>query len=950
MANRSAGLVRFFDRENAQTGANQPAGTVTVMDVYASVAADRLLGTTLAPNVAHSSLTSLGTVTTGTWHGTPLAVAYGGTGLTTATLGDVVYGNGTNSLAALAGNATTTKKYLTQTGTGSASASPAWSTIAASELTGTSLPATITSSSLTGLGTVSALTANRQLVIQSNQSGAPVSLASFCVDDGAFGTYTGTRFGTTNNNHGYANRKDVLSYTRTGVSSASDAYPAYTIFGVRGLIDRYQNDGVTNPRESTVTVSRSFFNGGVGASAQGEGMDIYNNKYPEFPNGTGITYGIAMTKTGTDSVYREWSVNFRCPNPPNNDSTRNATSVLRILPYCAKALPDITKLTSARVRIEQSPIDVVGNPVNFLSSTATTLAISSISTVTHQFQVSSTADLFTGMSVFFVGVDINAPKADIPNNMSFSGEGIAAGSGLVSVTASSNVITCSSASFSASLVGAYITFGQYAYTVQSYTNSTTMVLTETAFASVSAVKWFYSYPSDHSTYSGFVANGGEYFAIVDSGSLIRIANTYNNALLGNNIRILTTGTGPFSFSYFRQTSVRASTSLTSSTNFVLPDNAPANGNRLTTDSSGNTTWSDGSPLTATNDTNVTLTLGGTPSTALLADASITAGWAGTLATERGGTGQSTYTNGQLLIGNTATGQLNNATLVQNSTNQVLITNGNGTITLSLPQGVHPTNSSPQFVGLGLGSAVITGVALYLFRTLTTAANASLYGILSASSLSVTAGTSANATACGLQDSILTSGTATVTNAANLIASGTITTSGTSVITTAAGAIIRPSLVNGTGATMTLACGVYVRPNALTGTRAIPNYATVYADTVAATGTVTNGYGGYFRSPTGCTHSVAVYTESLNVNVAPAGGHTLGRINCNSLRSTNGGIIVCGAALATSAVTGFLYLPTCPGIPTGVPNTQTGTAALVFDTTNNNLYMYNGGWKKTTTFA
>lgn len=51
----------------------------------------------------------------------------------------------------------------------------------------------------------------------------------------------------------------------------------------------------------------------------------------------------------------------------------------------------------------------------------------------------------------------------------------------------------------------------------------------------------------------------------------------------------------------------------------------------------------GSALTKTDDTNVTLTLGGTPSTALLAATSITAGWTGTLSVARGGTGASTLT-------------------------------------------------------------------------------------------------------------------------------------------------------------------------------------------------------------------------------------------------------------------------------------------------------------------
>jgi len=61
--------------------------------------------------------------------------------------------------------------------------------------------------------------------------------------------------------------------------------------------------------------------------------------------------------------------------------------------------------------------------------------------------------------------------------------------------------------------------------------------------------------------------------------------------------------------------------------------------------------SGGAALTKTDDTNVTLTLGGSPTTALLAATSITAGWTGQLAVSRGGTGVSTLTSGYLLKGN-----------------------------------------------------------------------------------------------------------------------------------------------------------------------------------------------------------------------------------------------------------------------------------------------------------
>ena len=63
-------------------------------------------------------------------------------------------------------------------------------------------------------------------------------------------------------------------------------------------------------------------------------------------------------------------------------------------------------------------------------------------------------------------------------------------------------------------------------------------------------------------------------------------------------------------------------------------------------------------------------------------------------------------------------------------------------------------------------------------------------------------------------------------------------------------------------------------------------------------------------------------------------------------------VICGkgSALATTATNGFLYIPTQAGVPTGTPTTQTGKVALCFDTTNDDLYVYNGSWKKTTSFT
>ena len=93
-------------------------------------------------------------------------------------------------------------------------------------------------------------------------------------------------------------------------------------------------------------------------------------------------------------------------------------------------------------------------------------------------------------------------------------------------------------------------------------------------------------------------------------------------------------------------------------------------------------WVAPGALTKTDDTNVTLTLGGTPTTALLRAASLTLGWTGTLAVARGGTGSGTALGGfNNLSPLTTQGDLltrdasNNIRLAIGTANQVLVTGG-----------------------------------------------------------------------------------------------------------------------------------------------------------------------------------------------------------------------------------------------------------------------------------
>lgn len=87
----------------------------------------------------------------------------------------------------------------------------------------------------------------------------------------------------------------------------------------------------------------------------------------------------------------------------------------------------------------------------------------------------------------------------------------------------------------------------------------------------------------------------------------------------------------------------------------------------------------GAALTKTNDTNVTLTLGGSPTSALLAATSLTLGWTGTLAVDRGGSGRGTATEYAVICGGTSTTGAHQSIASVGTALQVLTSNGAGAL-------------------------------------------------------------------------------------------------------------------------------------------------------------------------------------------------------------------------------------------------------------------------------
>jgi hypothetical protein len=109
--------------------------------VYEIAGTSVLSGTTLGSGITASSLTSVGTITSGTWTGTTIAIANGGTGQTTAM---------TAATALLPDQASNSGKYLTTDGSGTLS----WGTVSgysAPTLGSTSIASGATVTTIVGL-------------------------------------------------------------------------------------------------------------------------------------------------------------------------------------------------------------------------------------------------------------------------------------------------------------------------------------------------------------------------------------------------------------------------------------------------------------------------------------------------------------------------------------------------------------------------------------------------------------------------------------------------------------------------------------------------------------------------------------------------------------------------------------------------------------------------------
>lgn len=102
----------------------------------------------------------------------------------------------------------------------------------------------------------------------------------------------------------------------------------------------------------------------------------------------------------------------------------------------------------------------------------------------------------------------------------------------------------------------------------------------------------------------------------------------------------------------------------------------------------------------------------------------------------------------------------------------------------------------------------------------------------------------------------------------------------------------------------------------------------------------NPGGGYAASD----YAILAASGTGNVHNVPTNTAHIFRVNNATTVSIGLDLWVGSAAKNTTDTTGFIYLTTSAGAPTGVPSGHSGQVACHYDTTNNRFYVYNGAWK------
>lgn len=332
----------------AATNGGTGTSTVTTGDLLYGSAANTW--SKLALGAANKSLVVNGSGTQVEWNAVSLSAAgavsgtlpviNGGTGLNSYATGDLIYSSATNTLVQLPGNTSTTKQFLNQTGTGSASAAPVWGTIAAADVSGlapsattdTTNAANITSGTLpsgrliggygqvTGVGTLTSGTWNANTI---EVSYGGTGLTTYTAGDliYASGTTTLSKVGIGSNGQVLtvvggvpawaASTGGVTSFQTSldGLTPSTSTTGAVTLAGTLGVpsggtgattLTGYVKGTGTSALTASSTIPTSDLTGTLAVANGGTGQTSYTDGQLLIGNSTGNTLSKATLTAGSN--------------------------------------------------------------------------------------------------------------------------------------------------------------------------------------------------------------------------------------------------------------------------------------------------------------------------------------------------------------------------------------------------------------------------------------------------------------------------------------------------------------------------------------------------------------------------------------------------------------------------------------------------------------------------